>query len=379
MRSRRTPGARAATGDARVSRAYPDEVTAPNDDEWPTLLAEATRELRMPLNAVLGWVQILRTNEGDPERRRAALETIERNARLQAQLLDDLLDLSRAGAGQLVLRVRAVDAARAVAQALDKLRPLGAERGVLVEQVVDPRLGPVAADPVRLEQIVRVLTLAALRAAPDRGVVEVHVEAGSEHGWGGEAGEPSARRHGGARIRVGRASAALELGGVARRLVDSLLALHDSRLEVRGGAASFGLRAASGPTDENAPPLSGVRVLAVDDEADAREVLRALLEQHGAEVRTAGSVAEALALVQSFRPDALVSDIGMPGADGYELMLRVRALGQKDGGLVRAVALTAYASEEDARLARHAGYDRHLPKPVDAAQLVRHLVELLAR
>src|SRR5206468_6335962 len=126
--------------------------------------------------AVLGWVQILRTNEGDPERRRAALETIERNARLQAQLLDDLLDLSRAGAGQLLLRVRAVDAARTVAQAIDKVRPLGAERGVLVEQVVDPRLGPVAADPARLEQVVRVLTLAALRAAPDRGVVEVHVE-----------------------------------------------------------------------------------------------------------------------------------------------------------------------------------------------------------
>jgi CheY-like chemotaxis protein len=121
-----------------------------------------------------------------------------------------------------------------------------------------------------------------------------------------------------------------------------------------------------------------VRILAVDDEADAREVLRALLEQHGAEVRTAGSAAEALALVQSWRPDMLVSDIGMPEVDGYELMLRVRALGHEQGGLVRAVALTAYASDEDARMARHAGFDRHLPKPVDAAQLVRHLVELLA-
>jgi CheY-like chemotaxis protein len=353
-------------------------VTASHDD-WPTLLAEATRELRMPLNAVLGWVQILRTDEGDADRRRVALETIERNSRLQAQLLDDLLDLSRAGAGQLVLRVRAVDAARAVAQAIDKLRPLGAERGVLVEQVVDPRVGPVAADPLRLEQVVRVLTLAALRAAPDRGVVEVQIA--SEHGWGSEAGDPSARRNApdGARIRVGREQAPLDLGGVARRLIDRLLALHDTKLEVAGGAASFALRAASGPTDESAPPLAGVRIVAVDDEADARDVLRVLLEQHGAEVRTAGSAAEALSLVRSWRPDVLVSDIGMPDADGYELMLRVRALGQKDGGFVRAVALTAYASEEDARLARHAGYDRHLPKPVDAAQLLRHLVELLAR
>jgi CheY-like chemotaxis protein len=166
---------------------------------------------------------------------------------------------------------------------------------------------------------------------------------------------------------------------VARRLVDRLLALHDTKLELTDGVASFALRAASGSTDDAAAPLAGVRIVAVDDEADAREVLRALLEQHGAEVRTAGSVAEALSVLKSWPPDALVSDIGMPDADGYELMLRVRALGQKHGGFVRSVALTAYASEEDARLARHAGFDRHLPKPVDAGQLVRHLVELLAR
>jgi len=208
--------------------------------------------------------------------------------------------------------------------------------------------------------VVRVLALAALRATPDRGLVEVVVEAAQK---------------GGARIRIGRAVA---LDGAGRRLVERLLALHDTTLELGDAAASFALRAASGPTDEAAPPLAGVRILAVDDEADAREVLRALLEQRGAEVRTAGSVAEALSLVKSWRPDVLVSDIGMPGADGYELMLRVRALGANNGGFVRSVALTAYASEEDARLARHAGFDRHVPKPVDAAQLVRHLVELMA-
>jgi CheY-like chemotaxis protein len=328
-------------------------------DDWPTLLAEATRELRMPLNAVLGWVQILRTADGDEEQRRQALETIERNARLQAQLLDDLLDLARAGSGQLTLRVRAVDAGRAVAQAIDKLRPLAAERGVLVERTLDPRVGAVAADPQRLEQVVRVLALAALRATQDRGVVEIHVESADK----------------GVRIRVGRA---VLLEGAGRRLVERLLALHDGKLELSDGAASFLLRPASGSTDESQPPLTGVRIVAVDDEADAREVLRALLEQRGAEVRTAGSAAEALSLVQSWRPDVLVSDIGMPGADGYELMLRVRALGANNGGFVRSVALTAYASEEDARLARHAGFDRHVPKPVDAAQLVRHLVELMA-
>jgi CheY-like chemotaxis protein len=343
-------------------------LSAAHDDDWPILLAEATRELRMPLNAVLGWVQILRTADGHEEQRRTALETIERNARLQAQLLDDLLDLARVGAGQLQLRVRPVDVGRTVAQAIDKLQ-LGAiagERGVIIERTTDPGVGPVAADPLRLEQIVRLLALAAVRATPDRGVVEVHVEA--------------AATGAGARIRVG---APIGEGGattgVARRLVERLLKLHDTTLEVRGATASFTLRPASGPTDENAPPLAGVKVVAVDDEADARAVLRAILEQHGAEVRMAASAAEALSLVSSWRPDVLVSDIGMPEADGYELMLRVRALGQKGGGFVRAVALTAYASEEDARLARHAGFDRHLPKPVDAAQLVRHLVELLAR
>lgn len=341
-------------------------VSAPPHDDWTTLLAEATRELRMPLNAVLGWVQILRTADGDEAQRRTALETIERNARLQAQLLDDLLDLARVGAGQLQLRVRSVDAGRVVAQAIDKLQ-LGAiagERGVVIERSVDPRLGPVAADPARLEQVVRLLALAAVRATPDRGVVEIHVD-------------PTAH---GARIRVGGPLGESSVpAGVARRLVDQLLALHGSSLELGGGEARFSLRAASGPTDDNAPPLAGVRVVAVDDESDARAVLRAILEQHGAEVRVAASAAEALSLVGSWRPEVLVSDIGMPEADGYELMLRVRALGQKGGGFVRAVALTAYASDEDARLARHAGYDRHLPKPVDAAQLIRHLVELLAR
>lgn len=337
-------------------------MTAPNapHDDWPTLLAEATRELRMPLNTILGWVQILRTADADEARRQAALEAIERNARLQAQLLDDLLDLSRAAGGRLALHVRAVDAGRAVAHAIDKLLPLAAERAVLVERTIDPRVGPVAADPARLEQVVRLLALAALRTTPDRGVVEIHVEAAAS----------------GARIRVGGAG---ELGGTTRRLCDRLLQLHDSRLELEGGVAAFALRPASGPTDESAPPLAGVRILAVDDEPDARDVLRALLEQNGAEVRTAGSAAEALALLQSWRPDALVSDIGMPDADGYELMLRVRALGQSHGGFVRSIALTAFASEEDARLARHAGFDRHVPKPVDAGQLVRHLVELLAR
>ena len=341
-------------------------MAAGREDDWPTLLAEATRELRMPLNAILGWVQILRTADGDEAQRHAALEVVERNARLQAQLLDDLLDLARVGAGQLQLRVRSVDPGRVVADAVDtlKLAAIAGERGVLIERTVDPRVGAVAADPLRLEQVVRLLALAAVRAAPDRGVVEIHVE----------------EAPGGARIRVGGPlGEGNGPGGVARRLVDRLLALHDAVLEVDGGTARFSLRAASGPTDEQAPPLAGVRVVAVDDEADARQVLAAILQQHGAEVRAAGSAAEALALVTSWRPDVLVSDIGMPEADGYELMLRVRALGQKGGGFVRALALTAYASEEDARLARHAGFDRHLPKPVDAGQLVRHLVELLAR
>ncbi|HEY2747956.1 MAG TPA: response regulator [Polyangia bacterium] len=341
-------------------------MAAAREDDWTALLEEATRELRMPLNAVLGWVQILRTSDADEEQRRAALETIERNARLQAKLLDDLLDLARAGAGQLQLRVRSVDPGRAVADAIDELKLAAAagERGVLIERTVDPRVGAVAADPQRLEQVVRLLAFAAVRAAPDRGVVEIHVEEVA----------------GGARIAVaGPLAEEHAPAGVARRLVDRLLALHGTVLEVDGGRARFSLRAASGPTDDTSPPLAGVRIVAVDDEADARAVLCAILERHGAEVRAAGSVAEALALVSSWRPDVLVSDIGMPGADGYELMLRVRALGQKGGGFLRALALTAYASQEDARLARHAGYDRHLPKPVDAAQLVRHLVELLAR
>ncbi|MDB4966462.1 MAG: two-component sensor histidine kinase [Myxococcales bacterium] len=331
-----------------------------DEEDWPALLAEATRELRMPLHAVLGWVQLLRSGPLDGERKRTALETIERNARLQAQLLDDLLDLGRVAAGHLQLRVRSVDPGRAVAVAIDRVRPFAAERAVLVERTIDPHLGPAAADPDRLQQIVRVLLLAALRATPDRGVIEVHVERSAEN----------------IVVRVGRSP--FELSVPSRRLVERLLELHQSHLELNGGA-HFALPPARGPADESAPPLAGVRIVAVDDELDARELLRAIFEQHGAEVRTAGSAAEALPLVRSWQPEVLVSDIGMPDENGYALMKQVRALGQEGGGWLRALALTAHASDEDARLARHAGYDRHVSKPVDAAELVKHLLELLAR
>ena len=259
--------------------------------------------------------------------------------------------------------MRPVDAGRAVAQAIDKLR-LGAiagERGVLIERTIDRRVGPVrgrcrSGSSRWCASCAVGGALGARSAASSRCTCRWRAAARPERafGVGGPIGESSGP------------------SGVARRLVERLLALHDTTLEVRGSTAACALRRpASGRTDDAAPPLQGVEIVAVDDEADARTVLRAILEQHGGEVRTAGSAAEALSLVSSWRPDVLVSDIGMPDADGYELMLRVRALGQKGGGFVRAIALTAYASEEDARLARHAGFDRHLPKPVDAAQLVR--------
>lgn len=334
-------------------------------EDWPELLALATRELRMPLNAVLGWVQLLRAGGLDEERRQAALETIERNARVQAQLLEDLGDLGRLAAGTLRLELRAVDPARALAQAIERVQARGGERRVLIERSVDPAAEPVAADPERLQQVLCALLMAAVRVAPEDGVVEVQL---------GRAGD-------GVQIAVRTRAAALDLGGVGRRLCERLIALGGGRIAVAGAAAELTLpraRALPSAGPERAR-LGGARVVVVDDEADARDVLRELLEQQGAEVRACRSAREALAEVEAWRPDVLVSDIGMPEGDGYRLIAEVRALGEPRGGWVPALALTAYASTEDARRALLAGYQQHLAKPVDADALVRAVSELLPR
>ena len=335
---------------------------AGDETDWPALLALATRELRMPLNAVLGWVQLLRANGLDEARRRAALETIERNARREAQLLDDLLDLARLAAGQVRLALRAVDPAAALAAAIERARPDAEERRVLLERSTDPAAEPVAADADRLQRMLGELLRAAIRAAPEDGVVEVQLGRGDD----------------GVHLGVRARAPALDLGGVGRRLVERLAALHGGRLAVEGGRAVLVLPRAGGlPGAEPSPPrLHGLRVLAVDDEHDAREVLREILAQQGAEVRTSASAAEAIAAVQAWRPDVLVSDIGMPSEDGYRLIAAVRALGEPNGGWVPALALTAWASTEDARRALLAGYQKHLAKPVDADALVRAVAEL---
>jgi CheY-like chemotaxis protein len=335
--------------------------------DWPELLTLATRELRMPLNAVLGWVELLKTGGLDGERTHTALATIERNARLQASLIDDLLELARLGAGRLTLERRALDAASLAAAAAEAGRPLADEKQVLIERSIDPGTLPIAGDATRLQKALGHLIAAAIKAAPSGGVIELSA---------GRADDVEVQ------LGVRARGETLMLDGVRLRLVEELMRLHGGRLMIEGGRAALVLprHGTTGAVEATpGPPLAGVRVLVVDDEADAREVLAALLAQRGAEVRAAASAADAIALVSEWRPDVLVSDIGMPGEDGFALIGRVRALGEAGGGWLPALALTAYASTEDARRALLAGFQHHLSKPVDGASLARAIAALLPR
>jgi signal transduction histidine kinase/ActR/RegA family two-component response regulator len=368
-------------------------------------LATLSHELRTPLNAVLGWARVLRSSPVRPATEARALESIERNARAQARLIEDLLEVSRIVTGKLRLSVRDTDLAAIVDAAIEVIRPAATAKRLHIAVEIRARPAMTSGDPDRLQQIVWNLLSNAVKFTPAEGHVSLRLETCptghrltvADTGPGidpqflpfvfdpfRQADGTTSREHGG-----------LGLGlAIARQLVE----LHGGTIHAYsstpGEGATFEVRlpsalAASAVPDATSAPvptlqalrvdeslLRSLHVLVVDDEEDARVLLKTALGQYGADVTTAASAHEALAAFDRRVPDVLVSDIGMPHVDGYELIERVRKRTEAAGGTVPAVAVTAYASARDEASARAAGYQAHVAKPLEPAQLAALVARL---
>lgn len=371
-------------------------------------LATVSHELRTPLNSILGWAQLMRSGKLDQEGSTRALGTIERNTKSLAQIIEDLLDVSRIITGKLRLDVSPIELEPVVAAAVDTIRPASDAKNIQLQVSLDPLVGRISGDPNRLQQVVWNLLTNAIKFTPRGGHVEVRLEPDessaritvTDSGEGisqdfipyifdrfRQADSTFTRLHGG-----------LGLGlAIVRHLVEmhggSVSAASPGRGMGSTFAVSFPLTAtrwssnveSEGRADWRLPEqvdsnLTGLRVMIVDDELDTRELLVAMLEQRGAEVITADSTADALEKL--FResngsfPDVLVSDIGMPGQDGIDLITRVRERGSAHGGNIPAIALTAYARDDDRSRALEAGFQRHLAKPVEPSILATTIADL---
>ncbi len=369
-------------------------------------LATVSHELRSPLHAMLGWLRILRSENLDASREEHALSVIERNARSQAQLVEDLLDVTRIMEGKLRLDLQATDLDAIIDGAVDSLRPMAEARGVTIVRPAEPS-GQATVDAHRVEQVLWNLISNAVKFTPTNGVVTVEV---ARTGAGVELAvidtgmgiAPDFLPHVFERFRQADGSSTRKHGGLGLGLsiVRQLVELHGGTVSVHsegeGRGTRFTVRLPSEPpraelpaverritpsTGEAAldppPELAGMRILVVDDEADARETIRRLLSAVGAHVTAAGSAREALDVLRAERPALLLSDIGMPGEDGYALMAAVRALPVDEGGETPAIAVTAFARAQDRTRAIRAGFQSHVPKPIEPAELFAVIASLV--
>ena len=371
-------------------------------------LATLSHELRTPLNAILGWTQLLRSRgASEPAELARAMEIIERNARAQVRLIDDLLDLSRIMSGRFRLDVQQVSLLEIVRSALDSIEPTARTKGVRLESVLDPQSVVVSGDPQRLQQVFWNLLSNAVKFTPKGGRIQVvlqrlnsHIEFSiSDTG----IGIPAAfLPHVFERFSQKDSSTHREYGGLGLGLAicKQLVDLHGGSIQAKsmgeGQGATFvvtlpliilGKEKDAGRVHPTAaepseavpvPRLDGVRALLVDDEADALELIQRVLENQGALVTTVRSGDDALRLLESSAPDVLISDIGMPGMDGYQFMRRMRAAEPKQRR-IPALALTAFARPDDRKHAILAGYQAHLAKPFDMAELAIVVAGLVGR
>ena len=383
----------------RCARAEAERTSRVKDE----FLATLSHELRTPLNAILGWTQILTKGDRNPEDLEKGLSTIARNARAQTQIIEDLLDMSRIISGKVRLDVQRIDLAAAVGAAVETTRPAADAKGVRVQTVLDPHAGPVSGDPSRLQQVFWNLLTNAIKFTPRGGRVQVLLERINSHlqvsvidtGEGmsadflphvfdrfRQADASTTRRHGGLGLGLSIVKQLIELHGGSVKaksdgpgrgstfVVNLPLTVVHADLEPDAERRHPRAAPAAGSVMEPCARIDAVRVLVVDDEPDARGLIKRVLEECDAIVTIAGSAHEALQLLQHGHFDVLLSDIGMPAEDGYSLIRQVRALHPDHGGRTPAIALTAYARAEDRVKAVTAGFQHHLTKPVEPSELI---------
>ena len=384
---------------AEKARASAEAANRAKDE----FLATMSHELRTPLNAVLGWALILRTSGHNEHTRRRAIDTIERNARAQAQIIEDLLDVSRIVTGKLLLDVGPVELAAVIESSLDSIRLAAEAKRIRIRRRIDRSASVVMGDTARLHQVVSNLLTNAVKFTPPAGWIDVRLERadGMAHISVQDSGQgisPEFLPHVFERFRQADGSTTRAHGGLGLGLaiVRHLIDLHGGTVHAEspgvGLGSTFSLKLPLIPADapaqseeEAATPshgssvrrsLGGVHVLVVDDSADSRDLIMHLLEQAGATVSTADCAADALDMIDALPPDVLVSDVGMPHQDGYDLIRSLRSRASR-AAAIPAVAVTAYARPEDRARALAAGFQDHTAKPIHAPDLIGKVERLV--
>jgi CheY-like chemotaxis protein/nitrogen-specific signal transduction histidine kinase len=392
-----------ARREAEVARRRAEEASRSKDE----FLATVSHELRTPLNHIMGWISMLRSGKLQSDKMQKAFDTIERNVRAQGRLIDDLLDVSRIISGKLLIEPRQIEIVKVAEAAAESIGPAAADKGVNFKTTLAPEAGMVSGDPDRLQQAIWNLLSNAVKFTPEGGHVELRLTrvnsqieiAVSDDGQGitteflphvfdrfRQQDSTTARQHGGL--------------GLGLAIVRHLVELHrgsvrvDSAGEGRGATFTITLPAEAphathsgeslrssiiGESHAGLPSLTGVRVLLVDDLAEARELITFALVNRGAEVRTAASAAEGFSALGEWRPDVILSDLAMPGEDGYSFIRRVRNLSEESGGKIPAATLTAYAGSKEYLKSLEAGYQAHITKPVEWNELIIVVASLAGR
>jgi CheY-like chemotaxis protein/nitrogen-specific signal transduction histidine kinase len=389
----------------KAAREEAEEANRLKDE----FLATVSHELRTPLTAILGWSNMLLAGRLTGEMHDRALDIIHRNAQSQNQLISDLLDVSRIISGKLRRDLRTVELPSVIEAAVEATRPAAEAKGISLTTALDPHAGPINGDADRLQQVVWNLLTNAIKFTPEEGEIQVRLESVDtrvritvkDSGAGippeflphiferfRQADPGSNRVHGGMGLGLSIVRQLVELhGGAVRAESDgegkgstftvSLPFVNFKRGPAGAERPSFD---AGSQEEINCPPsLQGLRVLAVDDEGDTREMIRAVLEYCRMEVITAASASEALEAIVQSRPDVLLSDLGMPGEDGYALIAKVRALSPERGGQIPAAALTAYVRGEDRVKVLRSGFQLHVSKPLEPNELIAVVANLAGR
>ena len=376
------------------ARAHAEALNRMKDE----FLATLSHELRTPLNAILGWSHLLTTGKAEPAMIERAIGIIRNNATAQSQLIEDILDVSRIIGGKLRLNIGRVRLREVIEAALDTVTPAAEAKAIAIERELDD-VAPISGDPDRLQQVVWNVLSNAVKFTPREGRVAVRLAQRNgeitlivqDSGIGirpeflpyvfdrfTQADGTATRRHGGLGLGMAIVRYLIELHGGTVRVEspgENQGATFTLALPMRQAVAAGDHREEAGPAPAAAAPatlprLDGISVLVVDDDGDSRSFLLELFTERGTAVVTAASTDEALDIFRRLRPDVIVSDIAMPVVDGYELIRRVRALADHEGGRTPAIALTAYARTHDQQAAMAAGYDRHVRKPVDVGELI---------